>query len=202
VGDRSLRYRLERLRVPLDGTRFRVRTLADGVLRLNDPLLLQAVNEWNPVVFLDTAVRFANVKDENSAAENATLADALFSLIKAGARGVVGLHHSPKGTAKADELTLENVLRGTGDLGAMCDAVWGLQHDRGRQGEGEEYVEESRNLTRLFVKCVKPRDFEPADPFRVQGRPYIDEQGDFVVLTGENETGADQPVFTRCPCCG
>ena len=190
VGDRSLRYRLERLRVPLDGTRFRVRTLADGVLRLNDPLLLQAVNEWNPVVFLDTAVRFANVKDENSAAENATLADALFSLIKSGARGVVGLHHSPKGTAKADELTLENVLRGTGDLGAMCDAVWGLQHDRGRHGEGEEYVEESRNLTRLFVKCVKPRDFEPADPFRVQGRPYIDEQGDFVVLTGENETGA------------
>jgi hypothetical protein len=183
VGDRSLRYRLERLRVPLDGERLRVRTLGDGIMRLNDPLLVEAVREWQPVIFFDTAIRFANAKDENSASENVLLADALFALIKHGARAVVGLHHSPKSTAKADELTLENVLRGTGDLGAMCDAVWGLRHDQGGQGDGAEYAEESRNLTRLFVACVKPRDFEPADAFRVQGRPYIDERGDFALLT-------------------
>ena len=174
VGDRSLRYRLERLRIPFDGERLRVRTLADGTLRLNDPLLLDAVKEW---------------KDENSAAENATLADALFALARAGAKSTVGLHHAPKGTANANELTLENVLRGTGDLGAMCDCVWGLQHDRGNGDE--DYIDESRDLTRLLVKCVKPRDFEPAAPFRVQGRPYIDERGDFVILTD-----AEGPVLS------
>jgi len=196
VGDRSLRYRLERMRVPLDGSLFRVRTLADGTMHLNDPLLLAAVAEWQPVCFFDTAIRFGTAKDENSAAENSPLADALFCLIKNGARAVVGLHHSPKGTAKAEDLTLENVLRGTGDLGAMCDAVWGLQHDRGKQANGnsDEYVEESRNLTRLLVKCVKPRDFEPVDAFRIQGRPYIDETGDFALLTGDNEEAGAIPV--------
>lgn len=194
VGDRSLRYRLERMRVPLDGSLFRVRTLADGTMHLNDPLLRAAVGEWNPVVFLDTAIRFSSAKDENSASENSPLADALFALMKNGARAVVGLHHSLKGTAKAEELTLENVLRGTGDLGAMCDAVWGLQHDRGKETDGPQFVEESKNLTRLLVKCVKPRDFEPADAFRVQGRPYIDETGDFVILTGDNEAEGAVPV--------
>jgi hypothetical protein len=183
VGDRSLRYRLERLRVPLNPERFLVRTLRDGTMRLNDPLLVQCVEELQPVVFLDTAIRFATAKDENSAAENGQLAEALFNLIRLGARGVVGLHHSPKSTANSDELSLENVLRGTGDLGAMCDAVWGLQHDRGGKGDGEDYLEESKDLTRVFAKCVKPRDFESVEPFRVQGRPYIDERGDFVVLT-------------------
>jgi hypothetical protein len=194
VGDRSLRYRLERMRVPLDGSLFRVRTLSDGTMHLNDPLLRAAVSEWNPVVFLDTAIRFSSAKDENSASENSPLADALFSLLKDGARAVVGLHHSLKGTAKAEELTLENVLRGTGDLGAMCDAVWGLQHDRGKETDGSQFVEESKNLTRLLVKCVKPRDFEPADVFRVQGRPYIDETGDFVILTGDNEAEGAVPA--------
>ncbi len=183
VGDRSLRYRLERLHVPLNPERFLVRTLRDGAMRLGDPALLKCVEELKPVVFLDTAIRFATAKDENSAAENSALADALFNLIRLGAPGVIGLHHSPKSTANSDELSLENVLRGTGDLGAMCDAVWGLQHDRGGKGDGEEYLEESKDLTRIFVKCVKPRDFEAAEPFRIQGRPYIDERGDFIVLT-------------------
>jgi hypothetical protein len=30
---------------------------------------------------------------------------------------------------------------------------------------------------------VKPRDFEPVRPFNIQGRPYIDETGDFRTLT-------------------
>ena len=65
----------------------------------------------------------------------------------------------------------------------MADCVWGLQHDRGKSGDDDDYIDESRDLTRLLVKCVKPRDFEAAPPFRVQGRPYIDERGDFVILT-------------------
>ena len=47
-------------------------------------------------------------------------------------------------------------------------------------------MEESKSLTRLWVECVKPRDFEPAEPFVIQGKPYIDERGDFVVLTAQD----------------
>ena len=50
-----------------------------------------------------------------------------------------------------------------------------------------EYIEESRILTRLLVRNVKPRDFEPLDPFVIQGRPYIDEMGDFAVLTDDDD---------------
>jgi len=193
AGDRALRYRLERMRVPLDGERYRVRTLADGILRLNDPLLIEAVQEWHPVVFLDTAIRFKS-GEENSASDNAPLADALFALLRHGAQAVVGLHHSPKPTAQADELTLENVLRGTGDLGAMCDAVWGLQHDR--TGKSEEYASQSKMLTRLYIECVKPRDFEPAEPFRILGRPCINETGNFSVMA-EYENEGEQTQAAR-----
>src|SRR5207249_3050966 len=104
VGDRALRKRLEKLQIPLDGTRIRVRTMADGIMRLDDQMVLDAAKDWKPVVFIDTSIRFTTAKDENSAAENATLADALFAILRAGAKAVVPLHHAPKGTANADEL--------------------------------------------------------------------------------------------------
>jgi len=52
----------------------------------------------------------------------------------------------------------------------MCDAVYGVRC------ENEETLQ-------IQVRCVKPRDFEPPGPFTIQGRPYIDEDGDFGVLT-------------------
>jgi hypothetical protein len=54
----------------------------------------------------------------------------------------------------------------------MCDAVYGLQ------------VKDAEK-TRVLVKCVKPRDFEPVKPFEIQGRPHIDEEGDFAMLAEE-----------------
>lgn len=89
-------------------------------------------------------------------------------------------------------MTLENVLRGTGDIGAMCDAVWGLEHQRKREGRrwNHDFAEESKSLTRLTMKCVKPRDFEPAETMVIQGRPFIDERGDFEVIS---QAGMDKP---------
>jgi hypothetical protein len=74
---------------------------------------------------------------------------------------VLFLHHSPKATKEAAELTLENALRGTGDFGAMADFVYAFRRDEKlfAQGEGPEEIE---------VVCVKPRDFEPPLPFRLQ----------------------------------
>jgi hypothetical protein len=99
------------------GGRFFYRTLSSpGQLPLTDPRLLTAVRGAD--VFLDTAIRFM-VGDENSAAEQKVFAETLFGLQRAGARTITGAHHSPKSFGKDTIMTLENVLRGSGDIGAM-----------------------------------------------------------------------------------
>ena len=195
-GDKAFGMRCYKMGIPSDGSVFLCRTLKDGILRLDDPALLMAIRDWHPAIFLDTAVRFAEFKDENSSADNAGgLAESLFSLMREGALAVTGAHHSKKDYASLDkkgkythEDSLENCLRGTGDIGAMCDTVWSLRHDDGGKDAPEEYIDASKNLTRLYVSNVKPRDFEPADPFVIQGKPYIDELGDFVVRTSQENS--------------
>lgn len=185
MGERALRMRAEKMGIPTNGS-FYCQTLSDGAINLQDRDLLEALKELRPIVFFDTVVRFAAILDENASRQNASgLAEGLFMLRRAGAKACVCLHHSPKAASDAEFMTLENVLRGTGDLGAMCDAVWGLAHDKRKLKKGfdDDYTDESIELTRLSAKCVKPRDFDPAPPFRIQGRPYIDNKGDFVVIS-------------------
>ena len=141
-----------------------VRTLsAKGQLSLNDPLLLRAVDGAD--LFLDTAIRFME-GDENSAAEQKQFAEALFSLQRAGARTITGAHHSPKGFSKDTYMSLENVLRGSGDIGAMLCTAWGLSQ-----------IDATSN--RIFVQNVKARDFAACEPFILQGRPSLDQTGYF-----------------------
>jgi hypothetical protein len=194
VGDRALRKRLTKLRI-VGNDRFRCQSVRDGVCALNDSCLESCVKEWQPIVFLDTAIRFNPAADENSSSQNAKLlARDILKLIQFGAKSVVCLHHSPKYKKKDNHMTLENVLRGTGDIGAMCDAVWGIEHDRQKSNKkdwDEEYEKESARLTRLYVECVKPRDFDPVEPFRIQGRPFVDRDGSFKVLVQEQQTPKD-----------
>jgi hypothetical protein len=191
VGDRAFRKRLVKLKL-FGNPRFRCQTQMDGVLSLSSSSLETYCKEMQPVIFLDTAIRFNPAADENSASQNAKLlAQDIFKLRKWGAKAVVCLHHSPKYKKKDNWMTLENTLRGSGDIGAMCDAVWGIEHDRRKLNKkdwDEEYEQESERMTRLYVRCVKPRDFEPVEPFRIQGRPYIDTIGSFVVLAEEQKT--------------
>ncbi len=172
-GERSFRNRMDLMGI---SERFYCRTMKDGApVKLNDPMLLAAIKDLKPVVFLDTAVRFAD-GDEASASDNARgLATGVFSLLQAGARSVVGLHHSPKASAQLKELTLETTLRGTGDLGAMSDAVYGLKV------VNEETLE-------INVRCTKARDFEAVRPFNIQGRPFINQIGDFGMLVAPGQT--------------
>lgn len=197
MGQRAVRKRLELLRVPMNEMFF-CQTVSDGVCSLTDEYLASAIKELKPVVFLDTAVRFNPSADENSARQNATLlANDLFRFRRLGAPAVVGLHHSPKYSKEAEVMTLENMLRGTGDMGAMCDAVWGLQHDKRRADNGQwdyAYIAQSEELTRLYVACLKPRDFDPAPPFRIQGRPHINDHGDFAVLDEGGPELAEQII--------
>jgi hypothetical protein len=165
ASDASFKRRLANMRITQDKNLFRFRTITQGATRpLSDPLTIAMVQELgkngrNVLVVVDTAVRFFNGGDENAAKENNLVVDS--DMLRSIGADVLFLHHSPKATKDAAELTLENTLRGSGDFGAMSDFVYGFRRDEGlfSQGEGPEEVE---------VMCVKPRDFEPPLPFRLQ----------------------------------
>ena len=146
--------------------RLLVRTIqAREQVELTDPRMLAAVEGAD--VFLDSVVRFT-VGCENDA-ENARLfSDVLFRLLRAGARSITGCHHSPKNFEGAQSMSLENVLRGSGDLGALTTTCWGIRQ-----------IDPARN--RIYVENVKARDFEPCGSFIVEGRPHLDETGEFAM---------------------
>lgn len=171
-------YRLSkvfRLDQHLRDQRLLVRTLSKGVtVPLIDPRILKAAEGAD--VFLDTAIRFV-VGDENQASDNQSgLASHIFQLQAAGARTIVGAHHSPKTLEKEDRLTLENVLRGSGDIGAMLASCWAIRQ-----------VEPATN--RIWLQNVKPRDFTPPEPFIIEGRPHLDAKGCFRLLRRPGDAG-------------
>ncbi|MGC2701756.1 MAG: AAA family ATPase [Candidatus Acidiferrales bacterium] len=193
----AFRVRCIKMGIPNDDSLFLCRTLSKGrTLLLDDPLLIEAVKEMgNPVVFLDTAIRFSQAEDENAAIDNQQLVNDIVKLRQLGARAVIAIHHSKKSMVN-DDMNLDNVLRGTGDLAAMCDAAYGIKRD-------DRIFDNGNGPSQMLVVCVKPRDFEPPKPFVVQAtyrensdgtlHSYIDKQGDFVVLagaTGLTATGA------------
>jgi len=199
MGDRSFRIRAEKMGLP-DDERFRCTTVKDGRILLTDPSLVTCIKETKPVIFLDTLVRFNASNDENSAQQNTKmLANLLFDFQTWGSPGVFFMHHSPKYAADAETMTLENAFRGTGDLGAMCDAAYGLCTDKRKADNGKdwdhEYFSDSKRKTRVLVKCVKPRDFDGPESFIIQGRPYIDQRGDFAVITTIDRTPVEERVI-------
>jgi 5S rRNA maturation endonuclease (ribonuclease M5) len=166
--------------------RLLVRTLSKGpTLKLSDPLLHRAARGAH--VFLDTAIRFAN-GDENSASDNQKgLANDIFSLLSSGARAVVAAYHSPKSFTRDTTMSLENALRGSGDLGAMLATCWAIKQ-----------IDPSQAIVHL--ENVKQRDFQACGPFQLIGRPYIDEKGDFQLLKTPGECGSladEQPDQNR-----
>lgn len=125
------------------------RTLsADGHLTLDDPSLAPALA--GSVVILDTAIRFLE-GDENSSQDVRAFADSIFALLRGGAESVVMLHHSPK--EAGDSMTLENAMRGSGDMGAFLACCWGTR----LQDPTKPYESAS------FLSNLKQRDFESKD---------------------------------------
>jgi hypothetical protein len=158
-----------------DNERLIVRSLSKGPApSLSDTRILHAVKDAH--VILDTAVRFAE-GDENAAGDNRQLANDIFALLGAGARSVLAAHHSPKPFAKETVMRLENVLRGSGDIGAMLTTAWGIKQ-----------IDPERNI--IHIENIKPRDFQPCGPFQIIGRPYIDDYGDFRLYKPPGECGS------------
>jgi AAA domain/Homeodomain-like domain len=137
-------------------------------LLLTDLRLHHAVDGAH--VFLDTATRFMT-GDENSAGEQREFSRTLFQLLQAGAKTVTAAHHAPKGAEHiaADKMTLESVLRGTGELGAMVATCFAL-----KMTDSER--------TRIHVKHVKYRDIDRIGDFALEGKPWIDQTGDLKMV--------------------
>jgi hypothetical protein len=192
TSDRPFRKRCEAFRLPADD-RFIARTITQGSnLKLTDPDLLEAVRQLKPVVILDTARRFNTSSDTNSDAENQKLVNNITELRAAGAACVIILHHATKAAnQKKQAMTLENMLSGTGDFGAMCDQAYGIRMDESLYSRGSGPME---------IEIVNLKDRERvgglsslrlAATYTEQGsifpRSWIDETGNFRAV-GDTET--------------
>jgi hypothetical protein len=182
VGRRPFFKRLKLFRLDrfVEEGRLLVRTLSKGPApSLVDAELLLAAEGAD--VFLDTAVRFMQ-GEEDSSSDNRSLAGAFFRLLQSGARSVWAIHHSAKSFEKETSMTLENTLRGSGDIGAMLSNAYGVK----------QLVPE-KNL--IHVECLKGRDLdELVRPFQIEGRPWIDQEGSFHMVRppGECESLAEE----------
>lgn len=168
------RIKLFHLREHVCNDRLLVRTLSSREqVSLKDPRLLKAAEGAD--VFLDTAVRFMD-GSENDVENARPFADTLFQLLSAGARSIIGAHHAPKGFEGQDFMTLENILRGSGDIGAMLCCAWGVRQ-----------IDAGRN--QLYIQNNKPRDFQPCEPFILEGRPHLDIDGQFRMIAEPGHAG-------------
>ena len=164
IGPFWSRIRMFHLEEFVRADRLLIRTLsAREQVELTDPRMLAAVEGAD--VFLDSVIRFTT-GSENDAENIRLFSDVLFRLLHAGARTITGCHHSPKSFETAQAMTLENILRGSGDLGAMISTCWGVRQ-----------IDAARN--RIYVENVKPRDFQPCESFILEGRPWLDTTGQF-----------------------
>ena len=124
-----------------------VRTMsAEGTLALS---ALTPEELKGAAVIIDTAVRYLK-GDENSSEHMRVFAEDVFRIMREGALSVLLLHHSAKGTKESMELSLENAMRGSGELGAFVSSCWATR----LQDPGNPYESAS------FVVNVKQRDFE------------------------------------------
>ncbi len=153
--------------------RLLVRTLNKGpVLALQDARFLSGIRGAH--VFVDTGIRFmAGSENEAGDAARGLSADIL-AMIASGAASVVVLLHSPKSFETQNYMTLENMVRGSGELGAPFATGWGVRHLPGDV---------------VHIQNIKPRDFEPRGPFQLAARPYIDTTGDFFLWKAPGDCG-------------
>ena len=165
-GDRSFNRRAKLLQIPSHRS-FLIRTMSQGKIL---PLLSDEMREASKgrVVFLDTFIRFASGRNEQASDAMSALNEEIRELLQAGAVAIVFAHHSPKNSRNELVMDLENVFRGSGDIGANLDA-----------GHAVRMIDD-RKVTLQF-QCVKPRDFEPCEPFQITARPHIDQSHDLLM---------------------
>ena len=127
---------------------FATLSLKEGVPMLPD---LTPEEIAGAVIFVDTATRFVE-GNENSAEDMKVLAKSAFALLRDGAECVFFLCHSNKSMVSSGELTLENAMRGSGELSAFLFSCWATRM------QDPDNCETTANV----MKLVKARDFVTA----------------------------------------
>jgi Bifunctional DNA primase/polymerase, N-terminal/AAA domain len=112
------------------------------------------------VLIVDTAIRFMK-GDENSSADMQAFSEVLFNVqrLQGPDGAIIVLYHSPKATKDASELTLENCMRGSGELGAAITDAHGTR----LQTPDDPYRSAS------FIRHIKQRDYKGIDDYEIVG---------------------------------
>ena len=151
-------------------------------------------------MILETASRFLQANDENSAAQNRLPVNDIVALRAAGAVCVIILHHAKKATSeKREAMTLQNMLRGTTDFGAMCDQAYGIRMDEHLYNRGAGPFE---------IELVSLKDRERlggltsirlAASYKKGGKAfptsYIDETGNFRPVDYKESKARDEEAL-------
>ena len=135
--------------MPHVGKTLFIRTMnSEGRLFLRD---LTPEEVRGALVVIDTATRFIE-GDENSSEHMKQFSEECFGLMKAKPAAALVLYHSGKETKTAGELSLENAMRGSGELGAAVSSCWATRlQDPSPDASWE---------TPSYLCNVKQRDFE------------------------------------------
>jgi DNA-binding CsgD family transcriptional regulator len=147
-----------------------------GRIELDDERLLKMTDGAD--VFIDTFIRYID-GDESSSSEIANnLATKVMGLLSRGqARSVWGAHHSPKEFEKARRMTMNNMIRGSGDISAFLSNAYGLRQ-----------LDKDKNL--IHVECLGSRDIDQiVGPFQLTGFPFINDTGNFRMTSLPGKTG-------------
>ncbi len=155
-------------------------TMDDHSVKLSD------LNEELPgaVIIIDTLTRFVE-GDQNSSEDMSKFAQEVFRLKRLGAT-VLLLHHSVKGAANSQALTLDSAMRGSTELAAFVSSCWATR----LVSPDEPYSSPS-----LLVN-VKQRDFE-SKPFEVTSDAtcrmhIIGEPGQIAEIKSRKDAEAEQ----------
>ena len=152
MGIRSFTRRLREIGlVEHVGKRLFCQTMSSDYLFTMDSLPPEVLR--GSFVILDTAIRYIEGDESNS--EHMRKFGAKVMRLKAdGAVGSLILYHSSKGAKETLELTLENSLRGSSELGAFITNCWATR----LQDPSDQFA------TNSYMNNVKPRDYEDKPP--------------------------------------
>jgi hypothetical protein len=157
----------------LDSRRLLTRTLNKGpILALQNPLLLSGIRGAH--VFIDTGVRFMTGAENEAGDAARGLSADILAMIAAGAASVIVLLHSPKSFETQTYMSIENIVRGSSELGAPFATGWGV-----RQLPGDI----------AHIQNIKSRDFEACGALQLLARPSINDTGDFTLHKSPGNCG-------------
>jgi AAA domain len=121
---------------------------SEGFLLLSE-LIEKEVS--NAVLIIDTAARFIQ-GNENSSEYMKVFSEECFGVMRLKPAAMLVLYHSGKETKLSSELSLENAMRGSGELGAAVSTCWATRLQDPSPDKAWD--------TPSYITNVKQRDFE------------------------------------------